>query len=473
MNPAPPDDLPLPPDDLAFRRWLASRLKRDEATYPGHPLYVPIHEGTSHDPVQRILRDIRLNESGKSLSFISGFSGSGKSTELLRLKNQLVTEGFSAFIADADEYFVINKPVDGEVLLIKLAAAYCDALDRIADIDVSNQSYVERFWHWLTKTEVAMEGVELNAGISAGDPKVAKAEFSSRVKLALKQNDSLQQKVKRAREEKPGAVLTDLRAFFAEITQALRDIRPSMLSPVLILDTLEKVSDPFATTTEVFDSFVSLLTAQLEDLQIPGMHIVLTMPPWIKLRHLGLDHVRLLCAVKLWKNTPKRALYLDGYQRLRSVVRQRFTEAGLQRFFGGANASGERPIVDEIIAASGGQLRDLISLLYGTLLAAKDGPPAEGEPIATAEDVRSVIADHRSNYSRLSDEAVDCLARIAKTRTCSFPNQEPKAILTLTSLFNSHHAFLLPNEEEWCDVHPLTLEAIKRKMKRSKPKATS
>ncbi|MCX6847917.1 MAG: AAA family ATPase [Verrucomicrobia bacterium] len=460
----------LPADDLAFRQWLAARLKPHETTQPGHPLYVPVNEGTDHDPVKKILRDIRLNDSKESLNLVSGFSGAGKSSELRRLRKTLADEGYDAFIADADEYFMPNGNVDIEVLLIKLAAAWCDQLDQSEDIDAAQQSYMLRFWHWLKKTDVALEGVDLGGSLSAGDSALAKAEINAKIKITLKENPALIQRVQDARTKRPGAIRAELILFFSEMIRALRDQKPSSLSPVLILDSFEKLSDTPQTAGSVAESICTLLTAHFDELSIKGIHVILTMPPWIKLRGLGQDRVRLLFGVKLWTNTPERERWADGYARMRAVVLKRFEAEGLQRFFGEAQ-DGSRPLVDALIYASGGHIRDLITLLYEALLEAADGPPPDGQPIVTEANVRRVIAEHRSNISRLSDEAARCLHEIAESRNCSFPDHGTQATLTLTGLYNSHRAFVLPNDGEWHDVHPLALDAVKEKVRRLKGEA--
>jgi hypothetical protein len=181
----------------------------------------------------------------------------------------------------------------------------------------------------------------------------------------------------------------------------------------------------------------------------------------------------MLFGVKLWTNTPNRALWPDGYARMRAVVLKRFSEEGLMRFFGQKQSDGSRPLVDELILASGGHIRDLITLLYETLLEATEGTPADGSPIITEANVRRVIAEHRSDISRLSDEAALCLQEIAESRSCSFPDHGTQATLTLTGLYNSHRAFVLPNDGEWHDVHPLALDAVKEKVRRLKGEAST
>lgn len=59
---------------------------------------------------------------------------------------------------------------------------------------------------------------------------------------------------------------------------------------------------------------------------------------------------------------------------MRSVVERRFTAAGLERFFGKANKSGNFALADKLIEASGGHFRDLILLLREAVLRATELP---------------------------------------------------------------------------------------------------
>jgi len=95
MNDAPPTN------DLEFLKWLHQQLKVDEPLHPGNPLYEPIYTSVSDDPVELIYKSFSRAEV-ESLNFISGFRGSGKTTELFRLKKQLEDDGLFVAVARPD-----------------------------------------------------------------------------------------------------------------------------------------------------------------------------------------------------------------------------------------------------------------------------------------------------------------------------------------------------------------------------------
>lgn len=442
----------LPGDDFDFRKWLASRLNPFESLHPDSELYVPLNQGTPHDPIDLIFQDILLS-SEDSLNFISGFSGSGKSTELQRLKSLLVANGFFAVIADADEYFLPSEPVAIDVLLMKLAGAYSDQIQRLEGIDATYQSWWNRLYHWLKTTEVNLEGIDLKGKGGAEVLGVGKLEAEAGLKLVLKENASFVAQLTKVLAARPGALRQQVHDFFADATQHVRKKYSAALSPVFILDSFEKLSDRLSSEGRVAESIITVLSNHLADLAIPGHHVVLTMPPWVKLLPKSPQKVRLIYGVKLWENNDKRSDHNPGINEMRAIVEKRFTSPGLDRFFGPANNKGHRVLVDHLIRASGGHLRDLIVLLRETLLRTKELP-------TTKAMVSSAMANHRDSFLPLSSAHASSLSDIGRLRQCALPDTKHDTIYMIAGLLNAHFAFLLRNSAEWCDIHPLLRDVV-------------
>src|SRR5882724_6872751 len=109
----------LPIDDSLLPKWLSPRLVVDAPLEPGSDLYEPLYDNNPDDPVSLIFRDIDFNEV-QSLNFISGFRGSGKTTELFRLRKKLRNEGYFVAYANALDYLLPSEPVDVSDFLIVL-----------------------------------------------------------------------------------------------------------------------------------------------------------------------------------------------------------------------------------------------------------------------------------------------------------------------------------------------------------------
>lgn len=80
--------MPLSSDDQAFLKEIYQKLQ-DRPLDFGDELYEPIYSQPGcEDPIEQLERYIQYADV-ESLSLFSGFSGSGKTTELFRLRHRL------------------------------------------------------------------------------------------------------------------------------------------------------------------------------------------------------------------------------------------------------------------------------------------------------------------------------------------------------------------------------------------------
>lgn len=90
----------LSPADREFVRGINRRVA-DRALEPDDPLYEPIHEQMNEDdPVAMMQNRIDLADV-QTMQLFSGFSGSGKTTELFRLRRNLREQGYIVLYAEA------------------------------------------------------------------------------------------------------------------------------------------------------------------------------------------------------------------------------------------------------------------------------------------------------------------------------------------------------------------------------------
>jgi hypothetical protein len=434
----------LPKDDTAFLKWLKSRLRPEVSVDPDNSLYVPVSVDPAHDPVALIFRDITL-AGDSSLNFLSGFNGSGKSSQLLRLQKLLHEKGYFVAFGNALDYFLPTQPVSIELFLISLAGAFSDALEKDHDLSVGHESYWQRFVHWLGNTQVSLEGFDLDAKVLGSGIKF---------KTLLKENPSFIQILQKQMERRPKELRDQVHAFFNYGIERIRAKHGAHFSPVFIFDQFEHLHDTSTNGGSVADSIITIVSNHQQDLAIAGHHMVITMPPWLKLVTKNVPNVRFIYSVKLWGNSDKRPVQRVGRDFLREVVLRRFTEEGLDRFFGPLNGKGVRPLVDQLVQASGGHLRDLIILLNETILRSTDLPVGR-------EEVKAAIDHHRNAFLPISLDQARCLGDIAQHRICALPDSKPETIYNITQLLNSHCALILRNGSEWFDVHPIIRDTVK------------
>ncbi len=82
--------------------------------------YIDLASGRGEDVVKRLRRAIALSPNKPTYQLLSGHIGSGKTTELLRLKALLETQGFAVIYAAVDEYLQIDDVGLTELWLVIL-----------------------------------------------------------------------------------------------------------------------------------------------------------------------------------------------------------------------------------------------------------------------------------------------------------------------------------------------------------------
>ncbi len=418
--------MPLTPDDRKFLKSIYLTLQ-DNPLASGDPLYQPVysHPGCD-DPVRELERTIDYAQT-ESLSLFSGFRGSGKTTELFRLKDRLEQSGYVVLYGDALEFINPAAPVDISLLLIALAGAFGEAVEKLG-IPLSSESYWTRFQHWLT-TDVQIKEIGVKAGVD--------------LKLELRSSPSLRQKLAEALNAKIGELGAEVRNFFAEGIEKIREFRSPDKRVVFLFDSLEQIRGSISNERDVIHSVELLFSNYLHLLKIPYLHVVCTVPPWLKFVLPGLDMVVLPC-LRLWNNDPQRSSCDHGTEALRALVEKRFTVNGLNKLFG----EDTWPRAMRLIDLCGGHFRDLLLLLRQTILQADSLPVADSA-------IDQAILHVRSNFLPIALDDAIWLAGIEKERATVLKSRDAVDVNRLTLFLDTHLVLYIRNGEDWYDVHPL------------------
>ncbi|MCI0681872.1 MAG: hypothetical protein L0Y71_07185 [Gemmataceae bacterium] len=449
----------IPPDDSLLPKWLSSRLNVDAPLEPGEPLYQalyePLYTNDPDDPIQLIFQDIAFNEV-QSLNFISGFRGSGKTTELFRLRKQLQDDDYFVAYANALDYVLPSEPVDISDFLIVLAGSFSDSLADQLEVDPVKESWWTRIVHYLTKTKVDLEGFDVKVG-----GKAAGADVGLNFKTSLKQVPSFRQKLREKMAPRLGELRNEVQKFFVDAIKLAKKKSKTEKNVVLIFDQLEQLRDALGDKAPVADSVTSLIGNHREDLQIPSVHCVYTVPPWLKFKLPGLP-TRLLYNVKLCNNDDDRTRNGAGWTTMRNIVERRFTADGMRRFFGDVGPHGASPLADQLIRFSGGHFRDLLRLLRETLLRSRKLP-------ITREIMNSAIVNLRASFLPIPVKNAFWLNEIGAKRDSLLKDTSAESIRQMTLFLDTHCVMIHRNGNEWYDVHPIIREEIEEIVKREQP----
>lgn len=373
----------------------------------------------------------------ESRQLFSGYRGSGKTTELLRLKKALEEQNYRVYYANALDYLNPALPVDITDFLILLAGAFSDSVREAGGIDVAGQSYWTRFWHYLNTTQVKLDGFDLSLFKDA-----------AKLKASLKDVPSFRQRLQETMSLRLSELEAQVKTFFEDYRKAIGE-RFANSGVVFLFDNLEQLrGNALSQEREVLASVEKLFSQHLDRLCVPYFHMVYTVPPWLRFAIPGLA-MEILPSIVQWKNNPEHTPNHDGDQCLLKVICRRFGTGGLERFFGSEDAA--LPLV----RSCGGSIRDLLYLLRETIVRAGSLP-------VSWETIETTIRNLRNSLRVVSTEEALWLARIARNRTPELPDISSASIFEFTRFVDTHLVLFLRNGEEWYDVHPLLREHVEQ-----------
>ena len=399
---------------------------------PDDERYVSLYDEalTDADPVQQLARAVEW--STESVQLFSGYRGAGKSTELRRLKRQLAESGHLVFLCDMEDYLNLSTPVDVSDFLMAVAGSFDDAI-RAEHEDAlgSLKSYWEALEGLLTSLKV--EGVSVSA-----------AGF----KASLKSDPTFKERLQQKMAGHLGALVADVREFCVSRVAALR---AHMNEPdgkvVLLLDSVEHIRGTFANAEAVQSSVEMLFAGHAEKLRIPDMHVIYTVPPYLKVRYSSIgelyDGLTVLPSFKLHEQdgTPIE----PAYRAFEQVVEKR----GDWRCLLGQ----DRSVLQHLIRSSGGHLRHLLRLLANIALRTRTLPAPESA-------VTAAIGERKAQFLPIPHEDARWLAAIGQTHQAE--PQRLREIRSLPWFFDTHLVLCRRNGRDWYDVHPLIKEQVQQ-----------
>jgi energy-coupling factor transporter ATP-binding protein EcfA2 len=432
----------MPLEELAFLQQLTMQLKPEQPLEAHSNLYVPLYEPYKDDedgyiePTESMLERVRVNQlAGESIQYFSGFRGSGKSTLLKQLVGKLESAGFITLYADANLFISKNAPVSITDLLYTLAVAFGTA----AGI---KENKLEKLW--LDLLNLATTTVEIKElGLNY--------DFAS-VNLELKGNETFRTRFRKAFETHVEQLNAEIRSYFQKTVQKIR-VEHGNKQVVFIFDNLEKIEGADENSQlKVQESIEFIFQNHRTKLALPNVHMIYTIPPWLKFLKPLEGDTTMLSGVRLWRNDPERTEKKEGIDRLMLLLKKRFeaVETGAwQRFFG-ANPETAAEI---LIRASGGDIRDLFRMVYEASIRSQRVFPVKTTILESA--TRQV----RNSYLPLSESNAQVIEKIARERNV---NPESHEIDRIKLLIDSHMILFFKNGGEWYDANQMILpEAIR------------
>jgi len=445
--------MPLSPSDRAILRRLYANLA-DAALQPESPFYEPVYQNLGlDDPVQQISTLIDF-DGIESIRLFSGFRGSGKTTELLRLRRLLEERGYFVLYADALNYVNAAEPIEITDLLMVMAGAFSDALEEELGSNIAQESFWDRIWRFLN-SEINLK--EAGAKVEYETP--GKEVFGSvktglDLKFELKSATNFRKQLQGFLANKLKELKNNVDRFFEDGIKQIRKTRGEDTQVVFIFDQLEQLRGTLQTEQDVIRSVERIFAIHIDLLHIPYVHAVFTVPPWLKFVLPGTIQITLLSTVHLWNNDAQRTRCEPAWAAFHSLVDRRFGEDGLRLLFG--KPEERQGLVDDLIGVCGGHFRDLLRLLRDTVVRATSLPTL---PV-TAPIIANTINAARREFLPIAQDDARWLAEIARVRATALPSTEATPVNRLTRFLDSHFVLYFVNADEWYDIHPLIRDEV-------------
>ena len=456
--------MPLTTEERALLREIYQRLK-DEPLRPDTPeydrFYQPIYDVPGkEDPVGFLHRHIEFSDI-ESLQLFSGFRGSGKTTELFRLQKRLEQDGYVVLYADAVDYISPSDEIDISDLLIVMAGAFSDGLDRWstqleAPVKLVEESFWTRIKNYLTRTTVTLTeaGVALEAE-SPAQKLLGGLKAGLDLKLALKESPTFRQNLQKFMENRIGELRDTVHKFFEDGVQAIKRVWGDEKQVVFIFDSLEQLRGSLSNEQSVLQSVERVFTQHRNLLRLPYVHAVYTVPPWLQFVMPGApNEIYTLPSIKLWDNDGARTRHEAGWNGLRELVLKRIGKEGCRKLFA-CDTEQSFTSADDLIAVCGGQVRDLLLLLRETILRTNELPISQ-------QVINSAVTSVRGNFLPIAIEDAKWLSQIGKNRTTMLPDTKPESVSRLTRFLDTHFVLYLTNGGDWYDIHPLIREEVEK-----------
>lgn len=317
-----------------------------------------------------------------------------------------------------------------------LAGALSDALDEkeVFKRGATHEGYWTRLQNFLqTRVEIDQLGDKLGP---------------VDIKAGLRTDPTFRQLLHQRAAGHLAELVKDMREYVTETVTAIPEKRLGS-GLVLIVDSLERIAGTITNSEEVQASLERLFTSHADNMQLPQVHVVYTVPPWLKIRAPGISAkfsggLQVLHPLTVRKPDATREPVQASLDALCRVVSARGDWGRLL---------GERAVLDGLSLESGGHLRDLLRMLSEIVRRADRLP-------VTELTVQRAITQVKSELLPIALDDVRWLQRVAETHDASL--DDVSRLPRLVTFLDSHLVLCYRNGDEWFDVHPLVRDEVAR-----------
>jgi hypothetical protein len=401
--------------------------------------------------IEQLKRTItRLSPDEPTCQLFTGHIGTGKSTELLRLKEELQKEDFHVV------YFESSKDLDmADVditdILLSVARQVSDSLEQI-NINLLTARFNALLQGLDDVLKIHLNGDFMELGVSnnCDNSQVFSLSYAiGKITGKAKDAPNLRSQIRQYLEPRTNLILEAInKELLAPGIKELKQRHQAGL--VVIVDNLDRVDISLKPTGRKQPEY--LFVDRGEQLKRINCHVVYTIPlVLIFSNNLGQLTSRFGVDPKVLPMVPVRLRdgsdCLEGLDLLRKMV--------IRRAFPNLNGQDNSELVmevfdtpetlDRLCRVSGGHVRNLLQLIYSCV--------QEEDPPLTRTILEKVIRQRRHQLTlAINSEEWELLQQVAKFKTVNHVSGEMKYQMLLRSLWVFEYRY---HDDYWFDINPI------------------
>jgi hypothetical protein len=413
-----------------------------ESLTPDDPRYVECNQVRGSTRLLNTLARVVKLAGTPTSQLLSGHRGSGKTTELQRLKQQLSEDAvYYVVYCDAEDLLDLKGTVEYTDVMRAILQRVCEEAETHSISVASNRLIT--FLQNLGSTSVQVTSGQIGPSLSAGSLKLALGQLN----FNLKRNAEHRDEVANFLRAKTDTFMDVVNEAIEKATAGFRASDANCQGIVVIVDNLDRVL-PTLATGQSHNNHDELFIHAATQMTALACHVIYSLPPELrysangaKLTSLYGNQVQMLPMIPVKKRSAEE--HAEGQQILMEMIAQRLQLAGK-----GAAFEDEKTI-ERLCAISGGYVRQLMTLTRNTVINSGTLP-------LTSTALEEAIIDLRNNTIPGIRRYLPTLPKIADTNSLDEINESADYLQLLNS-----HAILeyLDEDGYWYDVNPIIREA--------------